>query len=114
MLGGVGPVHGGPDFAPGGVPNGTPKGRRTGTTELVMGPMFSGKTETGFQRVRSAIMGGKRAVIIKHSTDTRYTKKPLASSHDGFHMRALVVETLEHEPLGLPLDVELIFVDEGM
>lgn len=84
-----------------------------GMTELIMGCMFSGKTELGFQLVRSAIIGGKRAAIIKHTRDVRYNKNALASSHDGNRMRAIVAADLEQDPVDLPEDVELVFVDEG-
>lgn len=102
-----GPVHAGPDFEP------ITKGRLHGTTEVIIGPMYASKTETGFQRVRSAIIGGKKAVVIKHATDTRYSRKALASSHDGSQMKAIVVDSLTEDPPNLPLDIELIFVDEG-
>lgn len=84
-----------------------------GTTTLIMGPMFSGKTSRGFNAVRSAILGNKQAVVINHNTDIRYTQRELATSHDGISMKAISVASLVNDPPGLPGNVDLVFVDEG-
>jgi len=74
--------------------------------------MYAGKTERGFQYVRAAVMGGNNAVVVKHGSDTRY-RSELASSHDGTNMRAIVVDSLVEDPIGIGPNVKLIFVDEG-
>lgn len=90
-----------------------PQDVKWGQTTLILGCMFSGKTERVFQAVRSAILGGKHAVIIKHASDTRYTKQELATSHDGTSMRALSISSLVEDPPMLPDNVDLVAIDEG-
>jgi thymidine kinase len=75
--------------------------------------MFSGKTTRGFEFVRGAIMGRKKAAVIKYAQDTRYDRRDMVSSHDGRCMRAIVAKSLVEDPVGLPENVNLIFVDEG-
>ena len=52
-----------------------------GWIELVLGPMFSGKTTELLRRIRRYTVAKKRCLIVKHSKDDRYSKEKL-STHD--------------------------------
>ena len=55
----------------------------------------------------------KNVVLIKHKTDTRYTRKDLVVSHDQMSMVAIPADSLVNDPEGIPEDVNLIGIDEG-
>jgi len=52
-----------------------------GYLEIILGPMFSGKTSSLIKIYNTEILNGKRVVVINHSSDTRYSKT-LLSTHD--------------------------------
>jgi len=81
--------------------------------ELVIGPMFSGKTRAIMERARQAVLGMKRVAVIKYAHDTRYERGALIASHDGTRMRAIACTSLLEDPPGLPADLDVIVVDEG-
>ncbi len=86
---------------------------RAGRTTLILGCMFSGKTTHMFSLIKSAVIGGKNACIIGHRQDVRYSRKALVLSHDNQIMQAIKVDSLETEPVQLPVDVHVIGIDEG-
>jgi thymidine kinase len=81
--------------------------------ELVIGPMFSGKTRAVMERARQATLGMKRVAVIKYAHDTRYERSSLIASHDGGRMQAISCTSLLEDPPELPANVEVIVVDEG-
>ncbi|MEM2055884.1 MAG: hypothetical protein QXY48_06020, partial [Sulfolobales archaeon] len=58
---------------------------------VIIGPMFSGKTTELLRVLRKYAIAGYRVVLVKPSTDTRYSSSKVVS-HDGLEMDALVVE----------------------
>lgn len=86
---------------------------RVGRTELILGPMFSGKTTELFRRVRRAVFSGANVCVIKWSHDGRSKRKYMTASHNGENMLCLVVDSLVSDPVGLPDNVDFIAVDEG-
>jgi len=52
-----------------------------GRIELIMGPMFAGKSTELLRRVRRLEISGKRCLSIKYSADTRYSEECIAT-HD--------------------------------
>lgn len=50
--------------------------------ELIMGPMFSGKTTTLINRIRHEQSNGKKVCVIKNELDKRYDNNQLCT-HDG-------------------------------
>ena len=54
-------------------------GPSLGTIELVMGPMFGGKTETLLKLARQARLAGIGALLVKHSADRRYHAEAIAT-----------------------------------
>lgn len=78
----------------------------------IVGPMFSGKTTELLRVLRKYAIAGYRVILVKPSTDTRYSVQKVVS-HDGLEMEALVVEPsyagisrvadllLEHDVIGI-------------
>ncbi|MEM2207441.1 MAG: thymidine kinase [Sulfolobales archaeon] len=83
-----------------------------GGLRIIVGPMFSGKTTELLRVLRKYAIAGYRVVLVKPSTDTRYSSSKVVS-HDGLEMDALVVESdiagfyrvrdilLEHDVIGI-------------
>ena len=57
------------------------KGQRSGWSEVICGPMFSGKTEELLRRLRRARIANQRVEIFKPQVDTRYHSTEVVS-HD--------------------------------
>ncbi|MEM0066033.1 MAG: thymidine kinase [Sulfolobales archaeon] len=83
-----------------------------GGLRIITGPMFSGKTTELLRVLRKYAIAGYRVLLVKPSTDTRYSSSKVVS-HDGLEMDALVVEAniagfyrvldilLEHDVIGI-------------
>lgn len=52
-----------------------------GRIELIMGPMFAGKSTELLRRVKRLEISGKKCLSIKYSADERYSKECI-STHD--------------------------------
>ena len=55
--------------------------KQRGRIELIMGPMFAGKSTELLRRVRRLQISGKKCLSIKYSMDERYSKAGIAT-HD--------------------------------
>jgi thymidine kinase len=64
-------------------------------------------------KLQSETLKGRSVVMIKHSSDTRYTREHLTASHDQLFMISLVAHDLTEDPTGISEDVGIIGVDEG-
>ncbi len=83
-----------------------------GSIDMIIGPMFSGKTSELVKRVRRSMAASKKCLLIKYKGDTRYGLEPMLSTHDNVHMDAKSVLTLgEMENAAWHYDV--IAIDEG-
>jgi thymidine kinase len=82
-------------------------------TELILGPMFSGKTSKLFDRLKKYLVSDRKVILISHGADNRYAigKRQLASSHDGIIMQAVKTKVLDS--VEIPEDVTVIGIDEG-
>ena len=81
----------------------------TGRLEVVVGPMFSGKTETLIKRVyQTERFYCQKAVVFKPLTDTRHAEAAVISHNGTSH----VAEWLARDAPALPHDVALIALDE--
>ena len=61
--------------------------------ELIIGPMFSGKTTELIRRVQRHKFGGKKVIIGKYSKDTRYNEEAeILTTHS--------LGTMEAVPIG--------------
>jgi thymidine kinase len=69
--------------------------RWIGRVELVVGPMFSGKTTELIRRARKERAARANVLVFKHAKDTRYDgRAALLSSHDETKLDAIPVSTV--------------------
>jgi thymidine kinase len=85
-----------------------------GKLELIIGPMYSGKSSSLIHRIRQYRVIGQKVLVINHSCNTRYTDASVVSSHDKVTIDAVNCERL------MPLlvdakntDVNVICIEEA-
>jgi thymidine kinase len=88
----------------------------SGRIELVVGPMFSGKSTELMRRVRRAQLAGQQVVVLKYAGDTRYTDAAALQTHDAATLAARPVTHLM--PLLSEMDdvlaeAQMVAIDEG-
>lgn len=83
-----------------------------GSIDLVIGPMFSGKTTELIRRVRRNVAASKKCLLVKYKGDNRYTDDPVLSTHDHNYMEAKAVSTLS-EISNTIWHYDIIAIDEG-
>lgn len=80
--------------------------------ELLLGPMFGGKTTELFRIKERVEYAGKQTVLYKYDKDTRYTSRAMAMTHSRDGREAIPLATFNgFEPNYGPEVV--IFIDEG-
>jgi thymidine kinase len=84
---------------------------RTGWIEVIVGCMFSGKTEELIRRLRRAQIAKQRVEIFKPKIDTRYSPDHIMS-HSDLKIPSTVV-TASSEIIRLAGDAEVVGIDEG-
>ena len=84
---------------------------KTGWIEVVVGSMFSGKTEELIRRLRRAEIAGQKVEIFKPATDTRYDEEDVVS-HDNNAIRSTPVDN-SNNILLLTGDTEVVGIDEA-
>jgi thymidine kinase len=82
-----------------------------GRIELIIGPMFSGKSTSLLLRIRRLIIAEKKCIVVKYKHDTRYSELCMAT-HDKSMIEAVPCSRLGdlYEHL---LSFDIIGVDEG-
>ncbi len=85
--------------------------KNTGWIEVIVGCMFSGKTEELIRRMRRAQIARQKVMIFKPRIDNRYNSNHIVS-HSEQSLISTVVETPE-EILALSSEAQVIGVDEG-
>jgi thymidine kinase len=85
----------------------------SGYLELILGPMFSGKTTQIIQHYKSYIYIGKKIVVINYAEDKRYHDS-LLSTHDKIMIPCVLVkklsDILEDENVKA---ADIILINEG-
>ncbi|AFJ20489.1 thymidine kinase [Cyprinid herpesvirus 2] len=81
--------------------------------ELVLGPMFSGKSTECCRLLSRMTFTGGRCAAIKYSADNRYTDEDVVATHSGAKYPALVATHLESLMPVLLRDYDVIGIDEG-
>lgn len=84
---------------------------KKGWVEVVVGSMFSGKTEELIRRLKRAEIAGQKVEIFKPSTDTRYNDEDVVS-HDNNTIRSTPVDN-SNNILLLTADTEVVGIDEA-
>ncbi len=83
-----------------------------GLIEVIVGPMFSGKSEELIRRVRRTLIAGQNVQVFKAAIDDRYDAEAVAS-HDGGRLEArAVADTMELDRL-ISYDSQVVAIDEA-
>lgn len=82
-----------------------------GWIEVVVGCMFSGKTEELIRRLRRAQIARQKVLIFKPRIDSRYSSNQIVS-HNTQTLESIVIDTPE-EILELAKDAQVVGIDEG-
>ncbi|GAB5367483.1 hypothetical protein AAMO2058_001234100 [Amorphochlora amoebiformis] len=85
---------------------------RKGRIEVIMGPMFAGKTSTLLRRVKEEEREGRSVLVVKSAKDKRYATDAVVT-HDGEKRGCAAVERLDHLPEDLLEDIDVVAVDES-
>jgi thymidine kinase len=85
--------------------------RNTGWIEVIVGCMFSGKTEELIRRIRRAQIARQRVAIFKPKIDTRYSNDHIVS-HSEAKLLSTVVECSD-DILAKAADAQVVGIDEG-
>jgi thymidine kinase len=85
--------------------------KETGWIEVIVGCMFSGKTEELIRRLRRAEIAKQKVLVFKPKIDNRYSSDHIVS-HSEAKLKSLVVEN-SAELEQLAQDAQVIGVDEG-
>ena len=89
--------------------------RKMGQIDLIIGPMFAGKTTEWIRRIRRATFGGRAVLLVKHKIDVRWDSGSMVMTHCGSklqaHMTASSLAQVETEVENRGYD--LVAIDEG-
>ena len=98
----------------------SPFGRmQSGHIELILGPMFAGKTTELQRRVKRYQHANQRCLIVKFSGDNRYTDEDVTCTHDGakLHSKEGSIKTIAASTLAQLQDMmspySVVAIDEG-
>lgn len=80
--------------------------------ELLLGPMFGGKTTELFRRMERVEYAKKETILYKYDKDTRYTARHMAMTHSRDGREAIPLATFDGFEPNYGPDV-VIFIDEG-
>jgi len=82
--------------------------------EIILGPMFAGKTSTIQSIVRRHEALGMKCVIYKPISDTRYGSNEYICSHDQERVKAIPAKNLTNHMLLEPyIQAKLVVIEEG-
>ncbi|MGE5569763.1 MAG: thymidine kinase [Rhodospirillales bacterium] len=84
----------------------------TGWTEVICGPMFSGKSEELIRRLRRAVIARKRVQVFKPALDDRYSADAIVS-HGDMRMESEVVSDPSEILAKLDWRADVIGIDEA-
>lgn len=91
----------------------TPFSSVSGYLEIILGPMFSGKTTRLIERYRAYTYIGKRVIVVNYSLDTRYSHTML-SSHDRVEIPCIFAGSLMGAvSLDAVVDADVVLINEG-
>ena len=84
----------------------------TGWVEVIVGPMFSGKSEELIRRVTRAVIAKQKVQVFKHAIDDRYAKMAVAS-HAGRTLEAELVASTAELLERLEPEAQVVAIDEA-
>jgi thymidine kinase len=83
-----------------------------GWIEVIVGSMFSGKSEELIRRLRRARIARQRVQVFKPRLDTRYSSNDIVS-HGEMRMESSVVDNARQLLEHIEADTEVVGIDEG-
>lgn len=83
-----------------------------GRIELIIGPMFAGKTTELMRRVKREIHARRSCFVIKYAKDVRYDRESVAS-HDQVTLRAQAAVSALCDVKDVWRNFDVVAVDEG-
>lgn len=81
--------------------------------EVVMGPMFAGKTSYALSLARKYTSQGRKVLVIKPSMDTRFQNVNEITTHDGDSLPCYTTDSLDTISPGFLAPFSVIIVDEA-
>ena len=86
--------------------------KKCGKIQLIIGPMFSGKSTELFRRIEKYEISKKKTILIKYTKDIRYSKKDICT-HSNKKKKALSCLHLDEIEKKNINEVDVIGIDEG-
>ena len=83
-----------------------------GWLELIVGPMFSGKSEELIRRVNRALIAKQKVQVFKPAIDDRYDAVAIAS-HNGRTLEAIPIDSVEDIKRRIEPSSRVIAIDEA-
>jgi thymidine kinase len=83
----------------------------SGEIQLIIGPMFSGKSTELLRRIKRYEIAKKSCILVKHTIDNRYDQD-FVTTHDLQKTRAISTESLE-KIFDVLQNYQVIGIDEG-
>ncbi len=83
-----------------------------GQIQLILGPMFSGKSTELIRRIRIYSVSNLKCLVVKYINDNRYSHENV-STHDNFHLPAVSTDKLNSLNEKLVKSSNVIGIDEG-
>lgn len=80
-----------------------------GDVELIIGPMFAGKSSLLLHKCEYMVENGYKVVIIKHKKDKRFSSNIITHNNDSF-FNVIQLNDIYDENLD---DYDVIAIDEG-
>src|SRR6476646_3835534 len=84
----------------------------TGWIEVIVGSMFSGKSEELIRRIRRAQIARQKVQVFKPSIDNRYGQDDIVS-HSDMRIPSTSVSTSDQIVAQVADDTEVVGIDEG-
>lgn len=82
-----------------------------GYIEVVIGPMYSGKSEELIRRLKRAKIAKQNVVVFKPQIDNRYSKEDVVS-HSGDSINAIPIQTAKDMYEYIKEDTQVVGIDE--
>lgn len=88
---------------------------KKGKIEVIVGPMFAGKTEELIRRVKRAKIANQNVLVFKHTIDNRYSNKGEVVSHNGEKYQCILVDSSGKitEHMENNINIDIIAIDEA-
>lgn len=80
--------------------------------ELIIGPMFSGKTSELIRRINRYIIKKKKCLVINHHKDIRYSDNNCIVSHNNISLEGLKLNNL-NQNINIMLEYDVVGIDEA-